>query len=144
MSSKRRVKPYRPRAVGRPVMARMRDDLIVPAHIALRSIERSDNTEALSSAGHTLGALLNTMLAALHSDRRPTVLIRAGMDALQGALDRQARTGVLRCTGPELAALRAAITHADEMLPLLRTDKIIAALLKVDRAMARIEAAAEA
>ena len=134
-------KPYRPRAIGRPVLNRMRNDLILPAYSALEVLRASTDADALESARHTLAAFLNVLIASTfhRQDRAP---IPAGLDAMQAIVDRQERTGIYRATGGELQALRTAVVYADDVLPLLRTDQLIAAMRRVDLVMQRMEAQA--
>lgn len=132
---------YRPRPIGRPVMDRMRNDLILPAYSALETLRGSDDPQALESARHTLAALLDYLWVALTRARRDVSAAESGLDALRGLIARHRRTGTWRCTCEELQALRAAVIHADQVLPLLRTDQLTAALVTVSRAMDRIEEA---
>jgi len=134
-------KPYRPRAIGRPVLNRMRNDLILPAYSALEVLRASTDADALESARHTLAAFLNVLLASTfhRQDRAP---IPAGLDAMQAIVDRHERTGTYRATGGELQALRTAVVYADDVLPLLRTDQLVAAMRRVDLVMQRMEAQA--
>ena len=134
-------KPYRPRAIGRPVLNRMRNDLILPAYSALEVLRAGTDADALESARHTLAAFLNVLLASTfhRQDRAP---IPAGLDAMQSIVDRNERTGTYRATGGELQALRTAVVYADDVLPLLRTDQLIAAMRRVDLVMQRMEAQA--
>lgn len=134
-------KPYRPRAIGRPVLNRMRNDLILPAYSALEVLRASTDADALESARHTLAAFLNVLLASTFH-RLDRASIPAGLDAMQAIVDRQERTGRYRATGGELQALRTAVVYADEVLPLLRTDQLIAAMHRVDLVMQRMEAQA--
>lgn len=134
-------KPYRPKPVGRPVLDRMRNALILPAYSALETLRASDDAEALESARHTLAALLDYLWVAFTRSKRDVTTTEAGLDALRGLIARHSRTGTWRCTGEELAALRASVIEADQVLPLLRTDQLTAALATVYAAMDRIEAA---
>lgn len=137
-SSKPR-KAYRPKLVGRPVLDKMRCDLILPAYSALETLRAGTDAEALESARHTLAALLDYLWVALRGAGRDLEVTEAGLAALRGLIDRHARAGAWRCTGEELQALRAAAVHADQVLPLLRTDQLTAALVTVNRAMSRID-----
>jgi hypothetical protein len=132
-------KAYRPRPIGRPVLDRMRNDLILPAYSALETLRSGTDYEALESARHTLAALLDYLWVALRGARRDLAVTESGLDALRGLIARHERTGAWRCTGEELQALRAAVVHADQVLPLLRTDQLARALVVVNAAMARIE-----
>lgn len=133
-------KAYRPKPVGRPVLDRMRNALILPAYSALETLRASDDAEALESARHTLAALLDYLWVAFTRSQRDVTATEAGLDALRGLIARHSRTGAWRCTGEELAALRASVIEADQVLPLLRTDQLTAALATVYAAMDRIEA----
>lgn len=138
--SARPRKAYRPRPVGRPVLDGMRNALILPAYSALETLRASTDAEALESARHTLAALLDYMWVALTRARRDVTTTEDGLEALRGLIARHTRTGLWRCSGEELAALRAAVIEADEVLPLLRTDQLTAALATVYAAMERVEA----
>lgn len=131
---------YRPRLIGRPVLARMRDALILPAYSALETLRTSTDVDALESARHTLAALLDYLWVAFTRSKRDVTTTEAGLNALRGLIARHSRTGTWRCTGEELAALRASVIEADQVLPLLRTDQLTAALATVYAAMDRIEA----
>jgi hypothetical protein len=132
---------YRPRLIGRPVLDQMRNNLILPAYSALETLRASDDAAALESARHTLAALLDYLWVALTRSKRDVATTEAGLDALRGLIARHGRTGIWRCSGEELAALRASVIEADQVLPLLRTDQLTAALATVYAAMDRIEAA---
>ncbi|GAA4400415.1 hypothetical protein GCM10023089_00590 [Quisquiliibacterium transsilvanicum] len=136
-------KSYRPRLIGRPVLSRMRNDLILPAYSALETLRAGTDPEALESARHTLAALLDYLWVALTRAGRDLEVTEAGLDALRGLIARHDRTGTWRCTGEELQALRTAVVHADQEPPPLRTDQITAALLTVDAAMLRIAGRAQ-
>ena len=119
----------------------LKDDLILPAYSALEVLRASTDGDALESARHTLAAFLNVLLASTfhRQDRAP---IPAGLDAMQAIVDRHERTGTYRATGGELQALRTAVVYADDVLPLLRTDQLVAAMRRVDLVMQRMEAQA--
>lgn len=134
-------KPYRPRLVGRPVLDQMRNNLILPAYSALETLRAGTDDTALESARHTLAALLDYLWVALTRSGRDVATTEAGLEALRGLIARHKRTGAWRCTGGELAALRTSVIEADQVLPLLRTDQLTAALATVYAAMDRIEAA---
>lgn len=131
-------KSYRPRLIGRPVLDRMRNDLILPAYSALETLRAGTDPDALESARHTLAALLDYLWVALRGAGRDLAITESGLNALRGLIARHDRTGTWRCTGEELQALRAAVIHADQVLPLLRTDQLTAALVAVNAAMARL------
>jgi hypothetical protein len=65
---------------------------------------------------------------------------RAHKDAVRAVIARHRRTGAWRCTGEELQALRLAVSYSDQVLPLLRTDQLTAALVTVNAAMDRLAA----
>ncbi len=130
---------YRPRPIGRPILRRMHTDIILPVYSALETLRAGTDPEALESARHTIAAALDYMLVALGQAGRDIGPITAGLDALRSVLARHERTGTYRATGGELQALRAAVAHADDQLPLLRTDQLTAALVTVDRVMAELE-----
>jgi len=130
-------KRYRPKPVGRPIMQRMRDALIIPAYSALSALQLSSDADALESARHSLAALIDYVYVALRDTGRDTSTLAAALTALQSVVDRHASTGTYRATGDELRALRQAVTHADEVLPTLRTDEVMRACLEVDRILGR-------
>lgn len=131
-------KAYRPRPIGRPVCAPMLRDLILPCYSALETLRAGTDPEALSHARWTLGGLLEYLRVGLSSAGRPLETVTAGMAALDSLIERHGRTGTYRCTGSELAALRASVVEADEVLPLLGgTHKLAAALGTVYAAMER-------
>ncbi|MFE8033832.1 hypothetical protein [Thiohalocapsa marina] len=131
-------KAYRPRPIGRPVLDRMRNDLILPAYSALETLRTGTDPDALESARHTLAALLDYLWVALTRSGRDVATTEAGLEALRGLIARHQRTGAWRCTGSELAALRASVIEADQVLPLLRTDQLTAAMVAVLAAMDRM------
>lgn len=127
-------KAYRPRPIGRPVMKRMRDDLVLPCYSALEMLRSSDDAEALESARHSLAAALDYIyIAAEGRDRQAGA---DGLAALASLIERHGRTGVYRCTGPELEALRGAVAWMDGVLPYLNTAQIAAAILAVHKELA--------
>ena len=132
-------KAYRPKPIGRPVLDRMRNDLILPCYSSLEILRTSTDTDALESARHTLAAMLDYMLVALARDDRDLQPVEDALDALRAVIARHRRTGAWRCTGEELQALRLAVSYSDQVLPLLRTDQLTAALVTVNAAMDRIE-----
>lgn len=133
-SSKPR-KPYRPRAIARPVLDRMRRDLILPAHLHLVTLTRAEDVQAQSEAMSTLVTLLNYMGRALHKTGRDYAPVERGKAALVTIIDRHARHGVYRPTGEELRILREAVDWCDQCLPYLDTRHLTEALLYVDRKM---------
>lgn len=134
-SSSKPRKAHRPRAIARPVLERMRRDLILPAHLQLVSLTRSTDVEAQSDAMSTIVTLLNYMGRALERTGRDSEPIERGKRALMTIIDRHARHGVYRPTGEELGILRAAIDWCDQCLPFLDTRHLTDALLYVDRKM---------
>lgn len=137
-ASEKPRKPYRPRAAGRPVLQRMRDQLILPSYVALETLRSVNDDHALESARHSLAACLNYMSVACQLAGRPQPhldVIEDGKRALLALIERHQARGVWRCTGPELQALRAAIVACDGQLPYLRTDQLQAAILNVDQAL---------
>lgn len=113
-------------------MSRMRDDLILPAYSALETLRASSDQQALESARHTLATLAQYAWIACRNTQRDGSAYVAAVDALRALIERHERTGAWRCTGPELAALRAAVIAADVMIPLLRTHQVAAALIELD------------
>lgn len=131
--SKRPRKAYRPKLAGRPVLDGMRNQLILPAYVALETLRASTDDNALESARHSLAACLDYMGVACRLAGRPGIeTIDEGVRALVNVIKRRERIGHFRCSGPELQALRAAVVTCDEQLPMLRTDQIQAAVLNVD------------
>ncbi len=126
-------KPHRPKGVGRPVMEGLRAKLIQPSYIALSVLQFADDVEALESARHTLAALLDYMYLA--TEGRDRSACEVGLDALRAVIDRHERTGVWRCNGQNLAALRAAVAWSDATLPTLRTDKLMHAMVDVHESL---------
>ena len=135
----RRKKGYRPKAVGRPITTRIRDELILPAYSALETVRAGTNVDGLDSARHTLAALFDYMLIALRDAGRDTATMEQGLAALLPMISRYDSGQPFRATGPEMTAIRAAVHHADQVLGTLRTDQIISAVARVN---ALIEAAA--
>ena len=64
--------------------------------------------------------------------------LTSGMAALQTVVLRHESTGVYRCTGPELQALREAVAAADAVLPVLGTKRLTESLLMVERLLAEV------
>lgn len=143
-ASKRPRKAHRPRIIARPVFEGMRRELMIPTHAALRVLERVRDPEALEGARHTLAACLSYMAAALDGAGYEIGPIGAGLDALQAVIDRHARTGVYGATGPELVALRDALTHADGAIPALNTAELARGMLRVYAAYATDRVRADA
>lgn len=130
-------KAYRPRPVGRPVMNSMRRDLILQCYAALE-VPRAGR-DGCKAAADTLAGLANWYAQLLAADGRDTGPALAAMSALTDMQARAARLGAWRCSGPELAALRALVTDADNTLTLFQSHKLTAALATVYAAMGRIE-----
>ena len=122
-------KQYRPKPVGRPVMEQIRRDLILPCRMCIETLRASDDAEALDSARHTIAACLNSFYVA--AEGRDRQAAADGLDALRGLIARHERTGLYRCTGPELNALKCAVNWADETLPYLTTAQLAAAFVYV-------------
>lgn len=97
-------KAYKPKPVGRPVMEQIRRDLILPCRMCIETLRASDDAEALDSARHTITACLNAFYVAAEGRDRQAAI--EGLDAMRALIARHERTGVYRCTGPELNALR--------------------------------------
>lgn len=97
---KKRTKKYRPKPVARPVCKGMRDELILPAQLAVSVLATSADAEAVESARHALATAYNYIGLACERRGRPeTPTIIAGMQALQALVDRGDRLGVYRGTG---------------------------------------------
>ncbi len=127
---------YRPKPVGRPVMKTMRDDLILPAHLAVSTIATSADAEAVESARHSLAATFNYVWLACKQASRPEApTIKEGLQALQAIVDRHERAGTYRGTGLELQAMRSAVNACDQALPYLNTAQLTQSILTVDRAL---------
>lgn len=133
-SSKPR-KPHRPRAIGRPVMERMRRELVLPAYLHLATLMHSADKAALEEAMSTIVTLINYMSRALAESRRDYEPLERAKDALRFIIARHDTKGVYRPTGEELQTLRNAVAHCDAELPYIHTGRLTEALLYVDRAM---------
>lgn len=135
--SSRPRKARRPRLASRPILAGMRDELILPAYVAIESLRAGTDQAELESAHNALAALVNYMQVACQMSGRSDdeALIRIGAQALASIMERHGETGVYRGTGGELQALRVAVAQADRVLPLLGTACVTQALLAVDRAL---------
>ncbi len=119
MSSKSPRKKYRPAALDRDPLARLRvapeDDrkaLFLRQHTALESIARCSEASRseiaeLADCVNTLQTMVETM-GLLNADECMPVVIAASK-ALQQAAHRNADTGVARVDGPGLEALRDAV-----------------------------------
>ena len=128
-------KRYRPRPIGRPIGAPLRDQLILPSYSALQTLQFSGDADALWSARNCLAALVEYMLVALQDAGRPAGQIEAGLAALRVMISRHDAGQPFRATSAELEALRAAVRHADDVLGTLRTDQIIRAVARVNEAI---------
>ena len=128
-------KPYRPRAIARPVLERMRRDLILPAYLHLGTLTRATDAEEQSGAMSTLIVLVNYMSRALSVAGRDVEPVERAKAALLQMIDRHDRHGVYRPTGGELIDIRRAVEHCDTQLPYLDTRRLTEALLYVDRKM---------
>lgn len=128
-------KRYRPKPIGRPIGAPLRDQLILPSYSALQTLQYNGDPAALDAARHTLAALVDYMLVALRDAGRPTDEIESGLAALVAVIRRHEAGAPFRATAAELESLRAAVRHADEVLGTLRTDQIIRAVAAVNAAI---------
>lgn len=128
-------KPYRPRAVARPVLEKMRRDLILPCYVHIGTLMHSPDREAQSDAMTTIVTLCNFMSRALAEAKRPVKPVEIGKDVLLAIIEREKRHGVYRPTGFDLEALRRTVSYCDEQLPYLDTRRLTEALLYVDRKM---------
>lgn len=113
-------KAYRPRPVApivlrppTPIDDEIRAALILPAYSSLQVLQMSGNAQALYSARHTLAATMDVCGIAMEGRGIDVGPIEAGVLALRSMVDRHARTGAWRASGPELEAMRAAIRHID-------------------------------
>lgn len=88
-ASKRPRKAHRPRIIARPVFESMRRELMIPAHAALRVLERVSDPEALEGARHTLAACLSYMAAALDGAGYEIGPIGAGRELMDDELCEQ-------------------------------------------------------
>ena len=109
---------YRPRYVaGHMLLPSQRDKIALPAHMALNAIEIGAGK---IEHRHTLAASLN-IFAALAA-KLPNVAsetrtaINAGQDALVSADRRFLKSERWGLSGPEMLALRQAVTLGDELL----------------------------
>lgn len=134
-------KPYRPRAIARPVLEKMRRDLILPAYVHIGTLMRSTDSEEQSDAMSTLVTLVNYMSMALRMALRNADPVEDAKAALLSIIDRHDHHGTYRPTGAELQLLRAAVAHCDAELPYLDTRRLTLALLHVDRQLAEMETA---
>ena len=132
---KKRRKAYRPKPIARPILQKMRDELVLPAYSALEVLRISDDAMAMESARHTLAALCNTARLAGDKAGMPTHAARAGQDALRTLIARRERTGSFRPTGPELQALRAAVTWFDGAAGAMNTSHIVRAVAEIHHAL---------
>ena len=126
---------YRPKPIGRPILQKMRDELVLPAYASLEVLRISDDALAMESARHTLAALCNTAQLAGQKAGMPTDAARAGQDALRSLIARQERTGSFRPTGPELQALRQAVTWFDGAAGAMSTAHIVRAVAEINQAL---------
>lgn len=137
-ANKKPRKPYRPRAVARPVLEKMHRDLILPAYVHLGTLMHSTDREAQSEAMSTVVTLINYMSRALHQAKRDIAPVERAKDALLAIIEREKRHHVYRPTGEELNVLRAAVAHCDAELPYCDTRRLTEALLFVDREMIKM------
>jgi len=123
-------RPYRPRyAPGYMLLGTQRDQIAIPAHIALDALETGHGTE---ESRHALAGFLNvtSTLAA----RMPTVATetRAAMDTAKHAIvaaDRRfLRAGRWGLSGEEMRAIRRGVTLGDELLKRANSEMVLAAL----------------
>jgi hypothetical protein len=102
---------------GTLLLPQQRDAIVLPAHIALNAIETGDGQIIHR---HTLAAFLNisaTCAARMTGTAEETrQLLDDAKDALVSADRRYLKTGKWGFTGPEMLALRAAVTVADALL----------------------------
>lgn len=132
MAKHRRDKRYRPKPIGRPITGAIRDELVLPAYIALQTVQFGSDATALESARHTLAALFDYMLVALRDAGRDAALIEAALAAIVPMIRRFDAGQSFRATSSELVALRAGVEYADQVLGSLKTHHIIAAVAKVN------------
>lgn len=112
--SSRPRKPYRPKPVARPVMPAELDDIAVPAWLSLQMICEGKG-EPMDY--HTIAAFIATGDELAH--RRPGTerqAIDEALPALHALRERWLRTQRLGFTGPELAAVRAAMHRTTELI----------------------------
>lgn len=128
-------KAHRPRGIARPVMEKMRRDLILPAYAALTMLQTSADHDALSDAMSSIVVLCNFMSRAADVRGFDVATVEAAKVSLLSIIERHDRRGVYRATGEELQRLRAAVVWADDTLPRLDTLRLTDALLYVDRKM---------
>jgi len=120
-------------------MSQLHRDLILPAHASLRVIESASDQGSVRAAREMVAGSLSVIATAAKYAGRELSAAYAGAAAMDSADERYARTGIYRMTGPELVALRAAITEIDAVLPTLRTDHVTRAVIEIYEEMERRE-----
>ncbi len=121
-----------------PNLRRIRDQLILPAHVGLRAMEQSDDRDALQTARDMIAATLDWMCVALTKSNRDVGPVDAALEAFIPIATRFDAGGSLRGTGEQIQILRRGITYCDEMLGTLRFGAIAEASIEVAKAVDKI------
>lgn len=138
--SARPRKAYRPKSRGAPITLGGRNSLVMPAYLALSTLQRSADAEALRVAADDLVAVLGTARAALEIAGREYGPIDAGQRAMISVIERRDRVGTWRASGPEMMALQAAVVHYDQQLSGMWSHHVVGAVQTYLAAMDAMEA----
>lgn len=128
----KRDKRYRPKPIGRPITGAVRDELVLPAYVALQTVQFGTDKDAQESARHTLAALFDYMLIALRDAGQDAATIEVALGALIPMIRRYDAGQNFRATADEMVAVRAGVEHADRTLGTLKSHQIIGAVIKVN------------
>ncbi len=121
-----RRKTYRAKPIGRPIGRKMRRDLMLPMHLAVKAISESPERETQRQAWHDLIVLTETWRVACADRPDVAKVIDAARSALQAIWTRRDRSWLP--TGEQIQVLRLAVSVCDDVLPYLRTDQIVRGL----------------
>jgi len=133
-TNKRPSKHYRQKySAGYMLLPQQRDAIVLPVHASLMSIEMGHGN---ITNRHTIAAFLNiTSLLSkrMHSATETSSIVERGMYALVASDRRWMDTGKWGFSGPEMIAIREAITVGDQLIK--RANSVMLAAV-VDRVSA--------
>lgn len=101
---------------GHMLLPQQRDAIVMPVHMALLAMESGEGTIYLR---HTIAAFLNiagVCAARMNAADETRELIDAAKYYLVDSDRRYQRTGKFGFTGPEMLAMRKAVTVSDELI----------------------------
>jgi hypothetical protein len=116
-TNKKPAKPYRAKyAAGYMLLPKQRDAIVLPVHASLMSIEMGSGN---ITNRHTIAAFLNiTSMLSKRMQSAPETpgIVEAGMYALIASDRRWMNTGKWGFSGPEMLAIREAVSVGDMLI----------------------------